>query len=92
MKPPWTRRWPGQVVLTFATVCFVAVGWIYFFDRNGDGVDDGGLDLCAHATARSLVPPRVCAFLIAESAPPVPGRPDAFLPSTRSPPARLLAS
>ena len=92
MKPPsWTRTGWARVTLGAAAVWLVAIGWAYLFDRNGDGVDDGGLDLCAR-TASGVSPPLVSTLLVVHGNRPGAVVSDSFRLSPRSPPGFLPSS
>jgi hypothetical protein len=73
------------VALCAAAVWLVAGGWSCLFDRNGDGVDDGGLDLCAH-TASAASPPLVSPLRVVDRDRPGALVSDPFRPLPRSPP------
>jgi hypothetical protein len=81
----WVKRWWGRSALIGAALVVLLGSGTVLFDRNADGVDDGGLDLCA--PPHPQVPdPLIATYLVVNpnlsSLLLLPG----FLHSPRSPP------
>lgn len=42
----WRNGWWGRGALLAVALVVLAASGSFLFDRNSDGIDDGGLDLC----------------------------------------------
>ena len=82
------NRWCGESVLIGAALLVFLVSGTVLFDRNADGVDDGGLDLWG--PAHPLVPdPLIANRFVSSVTLPSLLLLTGFLSSPRSPPKLL---
>jgi hypothetical protein len=79
------KSWWGRAGLIGAAPAVLLGSGTVLFDRNGDGVDDGGLDLCGPLPL-PVPDPRSMAHLVSTVDLPRLLLLAGFLPSPRSPP------